>query len=76
MAPLSRRASRPAPAAVLAALLLAAPALPGQALPRLPDPTGFGLPVLAVTRDPAGGLWVGTYGEGILRLRPGATAWE
>ncbi len=59
-------------------LLLALPTLlPAQApFPALPDPGGFGLPVLAVDRDRAGGLWVGTYGEGIYRLRAGATSWE
>jgi murein DD-endopeptidase MepM/ murein hydrolase activator NlpD len=32
--------------------------------------------VLAAARDPFGTIWVGTYGHGVLRLDPGATAWE
>jgi murein DD-endopeptidase MepM/ murein hydrolase activator NlpD len=50
--------------------------LGAQKLPALPDSTGFGIHVLTVARDPRGGLWVGTYGQGIYRLRPGATTWE
>ncbi len=45
-------------------------------LPPVPDSTGWGVHVLTVARDPRGGLWVGTYGQGILRLRAGANAWE
>ncbi|HEU5153397.1 MAG TPA: M23 family metallopeptidase [Gemmatimonadales bacterium] len=45
-------------------------------LPPLPDSTGWGVHVLTVARDPRGGLWVGTYGQGILRLRAGANSWE
>ncbi len=45
-------------------------------LPPLPDSTGWGVPVLSIARDPRGAVWVGTYGRGIFRLRPGATAWE
>ena len=45
-------------------------------LPALPDSSGWGVHVLAVARDPAGGIWAGTYGQGIFRLRPGATTWE
>lgn len=50
--------------------------LSAQALPPLPDSSGFGTHVLAVTRDPRGTVWVGTYGRGIFRLPPGASAWE
>jgi murein DD-endopeptidase MepM/ murein hydrolase activator NlpD len=45
-------------------------------MPPLPDSTGWGVHVLAVARDPRGAVWVGTYGQGIYRLPPGATAWE
>lgn len=45
-------------------------------LPPLPDSTGWGVPVLAVARDPRGSIWVGTYGHGIYRLPVGARAWE
>ena len=49
---------------------------PAPALPPLPDSTGWGVHVLAVKRDPRGEIWVGTYGNGIFRLRPGAPTWE
>jgi hypothetical protein len=60
------------------ALVLPAPAsLWAQGkLPPLPDSTGWGVHVLTIARDPRGGLWVGTYGQGILRLRAGTSAWE
>ena len=45
-------------------------------LPPLPDSTGWGVHVLAVARDPGGNVWVGTYGQGIYRLRNGARQWE
>ena len=64
-------------------LLLLMLAVPGAALaqraphlPPLPDPTGWGTPVLALERGPDGTIWAGTYGEGVYVLRPGATAWE
>jgi murein DD-endopeptidase MepM/ murein hydrolase activator NlpD len=68
------------PALVLVLALLCVPCL-GQAqgtapFPALPDPSGWGVHVLAAARDPLGGLWVGTYGQGIFRLPPGATEWE
>ena len=75
-------------APLLAALLLAAAPLAAQVmpgpqrvpgaphLPPLPDPTGWGVPVLSIARAPDGGVWVGTYGEGIYVLRPGALTWE
>jgi len=45
-------------------------------LPPLPDPSGWGTPVLALGRADDGTVWAGTYGEGIYVLRPGAAAWE
>jgi len=58
-------------------LLLCAPTFArGQALPPLPDTTGFGVHVLAIARAPDNAVWVGTYGQGIFVLRPGAGAWE
>lgn len=45
-------------------------------LPPLPDSTGWGVHVLAMARAPDGALWVGTYGQGIFVLRPGAAAWQ
>src|SRR3989442_3693057 len=54
-----------------------APGLAGaQALPPLPDTSGFGVHVLALARAPDGAVWVGTYGQGIYVLRPGAGTWE
>ncbi len=32
--------------------------------------------VLAAARDPGGTIWLGTYGQGLLRLAPGTTAWD
>ena len=63
---------------VLAALVLGAPlAAAGQdALPPLPDSTGWGIHVLTAARDPQGGIWVGTYGRGMFRLAPGAKEWQ
>jgi murein DD-endopeptidase MepM/ murein hydrolase activator NlpD len=53
------------------AIAVASPAL-AQEPPAMPgDPQ-----VLAVARGPDGTVWAGTYGAGILALRPGATAWE
>ncbi len=63
-----------------AVLILAAcpfvPAAAQSSLPPVPDPTGWGLHVLEVATDPRGGVWVGTYGQGIYVLRPGAPDWE
>ncbi|HKU61943.1 MAG TPA: peptidoglycan DD-metalloendopeptidase family protein, partial [Gemmatimonadales bacterium] len=53
-----------------------APRTTPQAPPALPDSSGWGVHVLAIARDPAGALWVGTYGQGIFRLPPGASSWE
>jgi murein DD-endopeptidase MepM/ murein hydrolase activator NlpD len=47
-----------------------------QALPPLPHSTGWGTHVLTAARDSQGGIWVGTYGQGILRLPAGASRWE
>src|SRR5437667_4363384 len=47
-----------------------------QTLPPLPDTSGFGVHVLALTRAPDNALWVGTYGQGIFVLRPGAGSWQ
>lgn len=49
---------------------------PAVALPPLPDSAGWGVHVLAAARDAGGSVWLGTYGLGILRLAPGAKAWE
>jgi murein DD-endopeptidase MepM/ murein hydrolase activator NlpD len=45
-------------------------------LPPLPDSTGWGVHVLSVARDAQGGIWVGTYGQGIYRLPLGASVWQ
>ncbi len=60
------------------ALLLAASAasLRSQDIPSLPDETGWGVHVLALELAPDGAIWVGTYGQGIFVLRPGARDWE
>src|SRR5690349_16406464 len=47
-----------------------------QSLPPLPDTTGFGVHVLALARAPDNAIWVGSYGQGIFVLRPGASSWE
>src|SRR5213592_2954559 len=58
-------------------ILLSEPGLAGaQALPPLPDQTGFGVHVLALARAPDDAIWVGSYGDGIFVLRPGAGTWE
>ena len=57
-------------------VFLAAPNLASpQHFPQLPDSTGWGVHVLARARAPDGAIWVGTYGQGIFVLRPGASAW-
>src|SRR2546425_235519 len=56
---------------------LLAPSLSSpQALPPLPDTTGFGVHVLAIARAPDKAIWVGSYGQGVFVLRPGAASWE
>jgi murein DD-endopeptidase MepM/ murein hydrolase activator NlpD len=69
--------------AAAAAAPLAGQAVPSRTappaapkLPPLPDPTGWGVHVLALARGPDSSIWVGTYGAGILVWRPGAEAWE
>ena len=56
-------------------LMLGAPLAAQQILP-LPDSSGWGVHVLALARAPDSSIWVGTYGQGIFVLRPGASAWE
>jgi len=56
-------------------LLIGAP-LAAQRIPPLPDSSGWGVHVLALARAPDSSIWVGTYGQGIFVLRPGASAWE
>lgn len=61
-------------------LLAAAGAAPASAqsasLPPLPDSSGWGVHVLAARQDRAGGVWVGTYGDGIYHLPAGADEWR
>src|SRR2546425_3725938 len=66
------------PHSALLSLLAVAPlgAATAQALPPLPDTSGFGVHVLALARAPDGAVWVGTYGQGIYVLRPAAGTWE
>lgn len=55
---------------------LAAQSRPASSiLPPLPDSSGWGVHVLTARQDRAGGVWVGTYGDGIFHLAPGAHAW-
>lgn len=63
---------------VIAALVLGAPlAAAGQdPLAPLPDSSGWGVHVLTAARDRQGGIWVGTYGQGMYRLAPGAREWQ
>ncbi|PYO69143.1 MAG: hypothetical protein DMD69_03700, partial [Gemmatimonadetes bacterium] len=63
---------------MLATLLLvcASSLSSAQSLPPLPDTTGFGVHVLAIARAPDKTIWVGSYGQGIFVLRPGASSWE
>lgn len=44
--------------------------------PALPDTLPFGVHVLALGVDEDGGIWAGTYGQGIFVMRPGAREWE
>ncbi len=62
--------------ALLAGAAHRAPAQAREALPPLPDSSGWGVHILALGRGPDGAIWAGTYGEGIFLLRRGATAWE
>jgi len=47
-----------------------------QTIPQLPDSSGWGVHVLTVARAPDEAIWVGTYGQGIFVLRPGAASWQ
>ncbi len=62
--------------ALLISLLAAASASAQQPLPSLPDSTGWGVHVLTSAKAPDGSIWVGTYGRGIFRFRPGASSWD
>jgi Peptidase family M23 len=44
--------------------------------PALPDTTGWGVHVLTMARDSVAGFWVGTHGQGIYVLPPGARDWH
>lgn len=45
-------------------------------LPQLPDATGWGAHALAIGTDREGGVWVGTYGEGIYVKRRDESEWQ
>ena len=45
-------------------------------LPALPDSSGWGVHVLTARQDRSGGVWVGTYGEGIYYLAPDSSRWQ
>jgi murein DD-endopeptidase MepM/ murein hydrolase activator NlpD len=64
-----------APRIAIGLILATAPAT-AQHIPPLPDASGWGVHVLAAARAPDGTVWVGTYGEGIFVLRPGASGWH
>lgn len=51
-------------------------ARPAPRLPALPDSAGWGVHVLTARQDRAGGIWVGTYGEGIFHLPADSTRWQ
>jgi len=73
------RASRMRIVLLLAALAAAAPArgaAQGTPLPPLPDTSGWGVHILALARGADGAVWLGTYGDGVWVLRPGAQSWE
>src|SRR5205823_4590508 len=59
----------------LPVLLALASGLAAQALPPLPDTSGFGVHVLAIARARDKSVWVGSYGAGVFVLRPGAASW-
>jgi murein DD-endopeptidase MepM/ murein hydrolase activator NlpD len=60
----------------LIALVMVSPLAAQQSLPSLPDTTGWGVHVLTAERGPDGSVWVGTYGQGIFRMRPGGDKWD
>ena len=57
-------------------MLLLLALLQTQAIPPLPDSTGWGVHVLAIARAPDSAIWVGTYGQGIFVLRRGVGSGE
>jgi murein DD-endopeptidase MepM/ murein hydrolase activator NlpD len=57
-------------------MFVAGPVPAQQSMPSLPDSSGWGVHVLTAERAPDGSVWVGTYGQGIFRMRPGASRWE
>ena len=69
-----------AASAVLLALAAHAPAAAqarrASALPPLPDSSGWGVHVLTARQDRQGGVWVGTYGQGIFYLPPDSAGWR
>ena len=79
---MSRAGARALVAAALAAAMLAAAApvaaqsSRSASLPALPDSSGWGVHVLAARQDRIGGVWVGTYGDGIYHLPAGADHWR
>src|SRR5437879_5880768 len=54
----------------------AATPLAAQTIPPLPDSSGWGVHVLALSRGPDSAIWVGTYGQGIFVLRPATGTWQ
>src|SRR2546428_12688248 len=74
--PLLHSAFRTPHSALFARLIfLSAPSLArSQSLPPLPHTTGFGVHVLPVARAPDHAISVGSYGQGIFELRPGASS--
>ncbi len=68
-------------AATLVLTLAGAAAAGAQAprsgrLPALPDSSGWGVHVLTARQDRQGGVWVGTYGQGIFYLPPDSAGWR
>ena len=57
-------------------MLLLLAVLQTQAIPPLPDSSGWGVHVLASARAPDSAEWVGTYGQGIFVLRKGVGSGE
>ena len=66
----------PARIALIASLIATTPISAQQSLPSLPDTTGWGVHVLTAERGPDGSTWIGTYGRGMYRFRPGGSRWE
>jgi murein DD-endopeptidase MepM/ murein hydrolase activator NlpD len=57
-------------------VLLLLAALQAQAIPPLPDSSGWGVHVLAIARAPDSAIWIGTYGKGIFVFRKGVRSGE